>query len=260
MAFLAVCALEAAQGAGRLAGVWDSGLLGVATVRLPVAASDQAEAVAASLEAVPGVVAVRRLPTEEAAALLVPWLGQGLPLEAVPLPILFDITLGAVPPPTEVAQAALAQVAPGAVYDDHAVWRAPVQRAAVAFRLLSAGTLVLMAVALAAMVVVAARASLAGAASTVRTLRLLGARDGLIAASFDGGIAMRAMLGAAVGAPLAALALRSIPLAGFAAALGAPEVSLPFPWLAIVAMPVACGLLAYGTARLSIMLMLRTAP
>lgn len=260
MAFLAVCALEAAQGAGRLAGIWDSGLAGVATVRLPAAEGPQAEAVAAALSAVPGVLGVRPLGEEETAALLLPWLGEGLPLDEVPLPVLLDVVLADPPPRREAAQAAVQAVAAGAVYDDHAVWRAPVRRAAQAFRTLIGGTLALMAMALGAMVVVAARASLAGAASTVRTLRLLGARDALIATSFDGPIALRAVLGAALGAPLAAVAVRLLPLDGMGAAMGAAALTVPFPWLAVLALPVVCGVLAYGTARLAIMLMLREAP
>jgi cell division transport system permease protein len=260
MAFLAICAIEAAQGAARLAGVWDAGLSGVATVRLPAEAAGQAEAVAAALAAVPGVLGARPLSAAESAALLLPWLGEGVPLDDVPLPVLIDVTLADPPPQRQAVQAAVSAVSPNAMYDDHAVWRAPVQRAAAAFRVLSGGTLVLMGFALAAMVAVAARASLAGAASTVRTLRLLGARDGLIAASFDAGIASRALIGAAIGAPLAALALRGLPLAGLGAAVGAPAVAMPFPWPAVLAMPLACGLIAYATARVAILLMLRDAP
>jgi cell division transport system permease protein len=260
MAFIALCAVEAAQGAARAAGFWESGLSGVATVRLPGEAAGQAEAVAAALAAVPGVLGVRPVPADEAAALLLPWLGEGLSLDTVPLPTLLDVTLADPAPGRDAAQAAVSAVAPAAVYDDHAAWRAPVGRAAAALRTLTWGTVVLMGAALAAMVIVAARASLAGAAATVRTLRLLGARDGLIAASFDRGIALRAAAGAAVGAPLAAFSLRALPLAGLGEAMGAPPMAVPFPWIAVVAMPVACGLLAYATARGAIMVMLREAP
>ena len=260
MAFLAVCALEAGSGAARIAGLWGDGLRGVATVRLPHDAAARAAEAAAAVAAVPGVAAVRRVEDAEAAAILLPWLGGGASAETLALPVLIDVSLAEPPADRAAVEAALATVAPQAVYDDHAAWRAPIDRAATAFRQLVTGAVALMGGALAAMVVVAARASLAGAASTVRTLRLLGARDALIAASFDRGIALRALLGAAIGAPLAALALRALPLAGLGAALGAEGLEAAFPWTSVLALPVVAGLLAYATARVAILVMLRDAP
>lgn len=260
MAFLAVCAVEAGSGAARLAGVWGDGLRGVATVRVPPDAQAQAAAVAGAVAALPGVTAARVMEADETNALLVPWLGGGVAPDSLPLPALIDVSLAVPPPETEAVQRAVEAVVPGAVYDDHAAWQVPVQRAAAAFRQFVVGAVALMGVALAAMVTVAARAGLAGAAGTVRTLRLLGARDGLIASSFDRGIALRATVGAAIGAPMAALALRALPLGPLGQALGGPGLAHPFPWPAVLGLPLLCGLLAYATARAAIVVMLRGTP
>ncbi|MFN3613007.1 MAG: cell division protein FtsX, partial [Rubrimonas sp.] len=158
-------------------------------------------------------------------------------------------------------QQVLDLTAPGAVYDDHAAWRVPLAQAAEGFRRLVLLSVALMGAALAAMVVTAARASLSGAAATVRTLRLIGARDGFIARAFERPIAVRALVGGAAGAAGALAALAAAPALGLVQALGAPPitglgVSLP---LALAA-PIASAALAFATARLAILTMLRREP
>lgn len=266
MSFLAICALEAASGAARIAGAWGEGLTGVATVRIPAPdgfdrAMPLAAIALASLLEAPGVAGARVIGEEEHAALVAPWLGEGLTAADLAAMVLIDVTLGDPPPERAALQRRLDATVPGALYDDHAAWRAPLERAASAFRGLAFWSVGLMAMALAAMVSVAARASLAGAAATVRTLRLIGARDGFIAAAFERPIALRALIGGALGAPAAALALAAAPALGVAEALGAGATA---PWrpepLALIAAPLACAALAFVTARLSILLMLRRAP
>ena len=245
MAFLTVCALEAGRGAAQVAGFWQGDLRGVATVRLPHDAA--LEPVLAALGGVDGVETARALTQDEVAALLLPWLGTMPAPDAVPLPQIVDVQLADPPPAAAAVEAVLPT---GGVYDDHRAWTAPLLEAARGFERLIAAAVGLSAVALRAMVAVAARAGLAGAAGTVSTLRLLGARDGFIAAAFDRGIAVRAALGAALGAGSAILLLRAVP--GVAAGTTAL-------WL-LLAVPLATGALAWLTARLSIMLMLRAAP
>lgn len=260
MAFLAILAMEAGVGAGRMAGLWQADLQGVATVRLPPADAASAPRVAEALLKLPGVAAARVVPAEEARSLLAPWLGEGLSTDVLPLPVLIDLRLGIPPPDGAAVRAALAAAAPRAVFDDHAAWRVPVERAARGLRILVAAAVSLMALALAAMVVVAARASLAGAAATVRTLHLLGAGDGMIASTFDRGIAARAFGGALIGAPLAVLAVRALPLVEAASSMALAGEAAGVPWLALVVLPVGAGLLAWATARVAILAMLRMMP
>lgn len=260
MAFLAILAMEAGVGAGRMAGLWQADLQGVATVRLPPADAASATRVAEALLKLPGVAAARVVPSDEARSLLAPWLGEGLSTDVLPLPVLIDLRLGTPPPDGAALRAALASAAPRAVFDDHAAWRAPVERAARGLRILVAAAVSLMALALAAMVIVAARASLAGAAATVRTLHLLGAGDGMIASTFDRGIAARAFGGALIGAPLAVLGVRAVPLVEAASSMALAGEAAGVPWLALAALPVGAGVLAWVTARLAILAMLRMMP
>lgn len=263
MCFLAVCALEAASGAGRVSGAWSDGMAGAATVRVPApegrsAAAPLAVAALATLADAPGVAAARLLDADEMAALVAPWLGAGLDPSALPLPLMIEVTLADPPPTAASVQARLDAAAPGALYDDHAAWRAPLERAAAAFRRLAFWSVGLMGLALAAMVAAAAHASIAGAAATVRTLRLIGARDAYVARAFERPIVLRALIGGAVGAPAAALALAMAPL-DLGAGLGVAEAWSP-QLAPVVAAPLACGALAWLTARLSILAMLRRAP
>ncbi|WP_333833939.1 cell division protein FtsX [Rubrimonas sp.] len=262
MCFLAVLALGAADGAARVAGAWRGGLEGAATVVVP-AGADAAQtgaradaAIAALLEA-GGLAEARALPPDEVAALMRPWIGAE-PVGGA-LPALLALTPAPDFDPV-AAQAALDAAAPGAALDDHALWRARVEGAATAFRNLALGSIALMGGALAAMVAAAARASLAGAASTVRTLRLLGAQDGFVARVFERPIAWRALAGGAVGAAAAALAAAALPDFDVAEALGAasePGAPSGMALRAVALAPLAAAATAWATARLSILSLLR---
>lgn len=261
MAFLGLCAIEAGQGAGRVAGLWGAEFQGRATVRVPADAGPvAAEAAAVALRVLDGVTAADVVPPEAARALLLPWIGDAEGFDDMPLPWLVDVSLADPPPARSVVQAQLDTAMPGAVYDDHASWRGPLERAAAAFGRLVTGSVALMAGALVAMVVVAARASLAGASATVRTLRLLGARDGFIAGTFDRAIGLRALIGGAVGAPMAAVALAALPTGDAAVGLGMEPATIAVNWPALLALPLACGAVAYVTARIAIFAMLRAMP
>jgi cell division transport system permease protein len=261
MCFLAVLALEAGQGAARVAGAWSGALEGAATVRVPApegraAAEGAALAALAVIATAPGVESARVIPAEEAASLAAPWLGPDLDLAQLPAPILIDLRLAPDGFDAAALRSGLAVAAPGATLDDHGAWRAGVERAAAAFRRLAWWSVGLMAVALVAMVAAAARASLAGAASTVRTLRLVGAEDGFVASVFDRPIALRALAGGAIGGPAGALAVAALPAVGLAAAFGASTGGGPALWPVIVA-PLAAAAVAYAAARLSVLALLR---
>jgi cell division transport system permease protein len=261
MCFLAVLALEAGRGAAQVAGAWSGALDGVATVRVPApegraAAESAAVAALAVIAIAPGVESARVIPAGEAAALAAPWLGPDLDLAQLPAPVLIDLRLAPAGFDAAALRDRLAVAAPGATLDDHGAWRAGVERAAAAFRRLVHGSVALMALALVAMVAAAARASLAGAAPTVRTLRLVGAEDGFVAGVFDRPIALRALAGGAVGAPVAALAAAALPAFGLAAAFGAGVAAGPSLW-PVVAAPLVAAAVAYAAARLSVLAILR---
>jgi cell division transport system permease protein len=261
MSFLAVLTLSAGIAADRLAENWRSELAGVATVRIS-APRDVLEArVTAALTVLataPGVANARLLSDAEHLLLLQPWLGAGDWLDDLPVPRLIDVQIARPEPDPATLQARLDAVAPGAVYDDHALWRQPLVRAATALRRLAWFATALIALAAAGMVALAARSTLAGNAEVVRVIRLIGGEDRFIENAFVQRLAARAALGGLAGAVPATAALALLPeLApgtALALSLGPDPAGLA---ILLFAVPAVAAMIAWATARHSVRLMLR---
>jgi cell division transport system permease protein len=214
MAFLAVFALALALAAGRLAERWEAELARTATVRLSAPAAQmqaQTEAVLSVLETTPGVAGARVLSTAEQQALLEPWLGPGLPLDALPVPRLIELNETGEGYDRAGLRLRLAAEAPGAVLDDHTRWRRPLVAAADRLRLLAVAAIVLIAATVGAMITLAANAALAANAQVIGVLRLVGATDGYIARAFVARFTRRAAAGAALGVAAGLVALGLVP-------------------------------------------------
>jgi cell division transport system permease protein len=94
MTFLCVFALALSLASGRLASRWSDALARTATIRLsapPEQVDVQTEAILALLATTPGIASARALSDDEARALLEPWFGPDLPLEALPIPRLIEV-------------------------------------------------------------------------------------------------------------------------------------------------------------------------
>ena len=212
MAFLAVFALALALATGRLAERWSSELAGSVTVRVsaPAAQLDaRVQSVMAILQTTPGAGQARRLPQDEVAALLEPWFGPDMPVDALPVPALIDLPVSGRDFDPEGLALRLEAEAPGAVLDDHSAWRRPLVSAAQRLRVLGIVSLLLIGAASAAMITLAAKAALAANGQVIRVLRLIGARDITIATAFVRRFTRRAAVGASVGtlAGMAAVAM-----------------------------------------------------
>ena len=254
MAFLAVFALALSLASGRLADRWSDALDRTATVRLSAPADQidvQVEAVLAVLATTPGVANARALTAEEQRALLAPWFGPDLPIDALPLPRLIEVTADAQGYDGEGLRLRLAAEAPGAVLDDHTRWRLPLAIAAQRLRLLGVLSIVVIVAATAAMITLAASASLAANAQVIRVLRLVGARDAYIAAAFERRFTLRALLGASVGSVGGMLAILILPAAddagGFLTGLGFQG----WEWAIPLALPPLVAAVAYLSTRAS---------
>lgn len=212
LAFFAALLLALALAAGTLAASWQGSRADIATLQVfagPDQIEEQARAALDVLKASPGVKGVRMIDLAEQERLLEPWLGPDIPLENLPLPVTIEITTDrAVFDATALADA-LKVEAPGAVLDDHAAWRQPLVAAAGRLGLAAGACLGLAAAALAATLALAGRGAVAAGATAVRALRLVGARDGLIARAFARRLALRAGLGALVGT-VAGMALLAV--------------------------------------------------
>ena len=227
MAFLTVFALALSLATGRLADRWGEDLAQSTTLRINAPAGQmeiQTTAALRVLETTPGVVSARALSVDEQQALLAPWLGEDLPMDALPVPQLIEIVAedGGYDPAG--LRLRLAAEAPGAVLDDHSRWRAPLMTAAVRLNWLGWIAIALIALMMAAMITLAASAALAASERVIRVLRLVGAKDRYIVQAFVRRFTIRALFGAVLGTMLGMIAVALLPSAseegGFLTGLG----------------------------------------
>jgi cell division transport system permease protein len=254
MAFLAVFALALSLAAGRLADRWSDALERTATVRLS-APEDQIDlqtaAVLEVLTTTPGITSARALSDDEQRALLEPWFGPDLPVDALPLPRLIELTEDGAGYDAEGLRQRLAAEAPGAVLDDHTRWRRPLAVAADRLRLLGLLSIGLIAAATAAMITLAANAALAANAQVIRVLRLVGARDAYIARAFVRRFTLRALSGAAIGTALGMIGVALLPSTE---AAGSFLTGLGFTgagWILPLTLPPLAALVAFLATRAS---------
>ncbi len=251
---------------------WDRGLTGTLTVELPAAQSGRAdgavEAALKVLRSTSGVTRADAFDAKRTAALLAPWLGTDIDAADLPLPRLIDVQIE---PHAGVDLTALAErlaaAAPGAQLDDHRRWLNRVLRTAVAIELVAGVLVALVGLAAVLSVIFATRTGLAVHHGIVEVLHLIGARDGYIARQFEwhalrlglkGGIAglvlaIATLVGiAAAGSQLSPLddAMRVLP------ALSAPAIE----WATLLLLPVAAGLVAMLTARITVLRALKRLP
>jgi cell division transport system permease protein len=270
MAFLAALALGASLVAERAAAGWQAGLADRVTVQiLPAEHGDpgpqlkrEANAALAVLNDTAGIVHAEALSQADKLALVRPWLGADALVADLPLPQLIDATVS---PGTSIDLAALnarlKQVAPHAVLDDHTHWIGRMKALAGAVLWSSFGILALIAIATASAVAFATRAGLDAHHDIVALLHQMGAHAGFIARAFERHYFVSALAASAAGAVLAGalfLAVGGLELAGVEAVPFLPPLALNLKevvWLAAV--PLASGLIAWVTARLSVLAALR---
>lgn len=260
MAFLAVFALALSMASGRLADRWSDALARSATIRIsapPEQIEAQTEAVLAALKTTDGIESYRVMDEAEMKKLLGPWFGPDLPVEALPLPKLIELTETSAGVDAEGLRMRLAAEAPGAVLDDHTRWRKPLVSAASRLRLLGLLSLLLIGGAMAGMITLAAQASLAANGQVVRTLRLVGARDGFISRAFERRFTLRGFLGAGVGTLLGMAAIALLPgpeeAGGFLTGLGFSG----WGWLWPLVLPPLAAVVAFWATRAAARHMLR---
>ena len=260
MSFLGLLALAAGLAADRLAETWRADLEGAATVQV-VATPDQRETrieqALAVLRTTPGIEATRVVPDAELEAMLAPWLGEAADIEALPAPRLIEVEIENGGPDPERLQARLDQSAPGARYDNHDAWRAPLARAADRLRLLAWGATLLIAGAAAGTVALAVRATLAANTEVVRIVRLIGGEDRYIAGAFVRRLTLRGLAGGLIGSSLAGAALMALPDAARQTGVDLDLAPGPMGWLAlVVGVALASAAIAWATALVSVRLTL----
>jgi cell division transport system permease protein len=261
MAFLAVFAMSLAFATGRLAERWSSELAQSSTIRISAPAGQiaaQTQAALRVLDQTPGVRSARALSREEQQALLAPWFGVDLPLDDLPIPQLIDVEETPDGYDVEGLRLRLAAEAPGALLDDHTRWRRPLVAAADRLKALGYLSIGLITAATAAMITLAAGASLAANAQVIGVLRLVGARDVFIARAFVRRFTLRAFAGAVAGTALAMVSIAVLPPASdgaedFLTGLGFQGAE----WFLPLVVPVLAAIVAFAATRAAALRRLR---
>jgi cell division transport system permease protein len=270
MAFLAALALGASLVADRAAQGWRSGLAGQVTVQLlppltgpaePALKQESAAAIAV-LNRTPGIALVTPVSREDALKLVEPWLGADAMVADLPLPQLIDakITPGAQVDLPRLEKNLKAAV-PDMMLDDHSRWIQRLKGMANAVIWSGYAILLMIAVATAAAVTFATRAGLQAHHEIVELLHQMGAHPTFISRAFERHYFLSALVASAIGAGLAAImfvAAGGLEMAGYEAVPFLPPLSLkPLEALWLVGVPIGSSLIAWATARLSVMAALR---
>jgi cell division transport system permease protein len=270
MAFLAALALGASLVAERMSVGWREGLSDRLTVQILVPAhgdvnetlARESDAALVELRATPGIAHAAPLSEEEMQSLVEPWLGKGALVAELPLPRLIDATIV---PGARVDLASLSarlkRAAPDAQLDDHGHWIARLKGLADTIVWSAYGILILIAVATASIVAFATRAGLEAQHEMVQLLHQMGAHAWFIARAFERHYAWAALGASAAGAFVAALLFvlaGGLEFAGVEPVPFLPPIALKLSeaaWLAAV--PVIATLIAWITARISVMAAVR---
>jgi cell division transport system permease protein len=133
--------------------------------------------------------------------------------------------------------------------DDHTSWRAPLLEAASRVRLISWSVIILIGAAVAAMITLAAQASLAANAQVIRVLRLVGARDTYIARAFVRRYTLRAGLGAVVGVVVGMAATLLMPQGGTGDSILTGVGLVGAEWLLLIVIPILSAVVAFFATR-----------
>lgn len=169
---------------------WQSDVAREITIQIrPAAGRDidaDVDAAAAAARAVPGIAGVRVYSRDESAALLEPWLGGGLALDALPVPRVVVVRLaGGQKADLAALRRTLAERVPPASLDDHRAW---IDRMRAMAQTSVAGgivILVLMLIATTLSVAFATRGAMAANRPIVEVLHFIGATDSFISRQFQ---------------------------------------------------------------------------
>lgn len=244
---------------------WDNKLTGRMTVQIPQdSVTDKVtETLVEMLRATPGITAVRPVPTSEARALLVPWLGEEVVNSGLPVPALIDVELAAdahLDP--NLLAARLSQSVSGTTVDDHRVWLSALINLGRTVEILAFVILALIASAAIVAVIFTTRSGLAVHAAIIELLHQMGAQDSYIAGQFQIQAMKLSLRGGIAGAAAAAIVLLIFAWVGHGIdAAFLPPVTLAIAeWIALLIVPAGAVAIAMLTARLTVLRALARMP
>jgi cell division transport system permease protein len=266
MVYLAALTLAGGAALHDAVAAWNAGLAGALTVELPRGANgaavpqDRIDAALRELATVPGVDRAALLDAPAETRLLAPWLGQDVDVSVLPLPVLIDVRMKpGVGLDADLLAQRLRPVAPGVTVETHGSWLDRLFRVA---RLIQFGAMAIVAlIGLVAVstVIFTTRTGLAIHAPVIQLVHLIGASDAYVARQFQWHAFRLAVAGGGIGLVMALISFGALKwtaeqglLPGEAALL--PAFHLPAAaWLAVLALPLAMGLVGLLTARWTVL-------
>ena len=204
MTFLAAVTAGSVMMVVSSASDWQSAVGREVTIQVrPVSGRDieaDVRAAVAVARGTAGIAAVRAYTKKESEQLVEPWLGSGLPLNALPIPrmIVVKLTSGTTPDFAGL-RAALAARVPSASLDDHRGWLDRMRDMAEAVVVAGIAILALVVIVTILSVTFATRGAMATNRPIVEVLHYVGATDGFIAGQFQRHFLLLGFKGGAIG-------------------------------------------------------------
>lgn len=208
----------------------------------------------------PGVESVTKVEPEQLHKMLIPWLGESMANADLPLPTVLDVTLKS---GTSVdvgkLQSALSQIAAGTEIDTHEAWVSAFISFSSAIRSTITIFAVLIVFSIGLMIAFTSRASLRLHSKAVDLLHSIGAEDRYIARQFQQEACATTMRGAAAGCIIAAITFWL--MGKYMQSLGNSSIpSLDMSqthFFLLLTVALACGLVAWSTAKFCVMKQLK---
>lgn len=227
-------------------------------VQIPAAATDKLGSAVAAAKAVPGVMGVEAVPEQEMRDTLERWLGGAAASTDLPVPALATVEL-APGADRDRLRAAIRAAVPEATLTGEQTELEPLLSSLRSLQWLALALVAMMAAAIAAAIVLAARGALDTHRATVEIMHRIGATDSQITRLFERKIAVDALAGALAGTAAAAIVLLvvggGLAAASTGLALRSPLGALEFALIALV--PILAVVLVTGVARLTLLRALR---
>lgn len=264
MLFLTVLAAALGLGMVNAANALDRQLAGRLTVQIvdadPGKRAEATQKVLAALRMMPAVKRAQPVDPARLANLLKPWLGEASSDADVPIPTLIDIDMS-VPgeeSATRVA-AGIRAASPSARVDSQSRWLSPVADFMRTMILAALALVLLMAAATTAVVLLAARAGLETHRDTIAILHMLGSTDVQVARLFQRRIALDTLIGGAIGAIAAMIAVWLLvgQMTGLGSDLVSGAVLTRRDWLILAVLPLLFAGVATLAARIAVLGRLR---
>ena len=262
MVYLAAMAQAGMLGLDSMSERWSRGVASSLTVQVPPSSTaSKAQSIRRVqttlnlLSETKGVIRSSVIPESRVLQLLEPWLGSQVAGD-VPIPVLIDVeTSSTNKPDIRVLKQKLGAAVPGVVVDDHGVWLARLVQLIRTMEGFAGLILVLILLSAGATIIFTTKTGLAVHHEAIEVLHLTGAHDSYIADQFAWRAMSLGFKGGIIGLGLALPTLLGLGyVAGRIESGLLPEISLGgIGWISLLVLPFASALLAWWTARMTVM-------